>query len=584
MPAGENTFGRFRQSLALASRFDSRRLIQILALNTTSALLQTIGFFSIIPFLYLATNLDSQTATLPVAFVNDLLGLVAWPYNVVCAGIAFVTLTAIAHLVSLVTAYKTEMYLSAIMRDLRLAVFSAHVNLDYPDIARLDHVKLEKLLHEDIDMYMDDVLDPALDIIVEALFLLFLLSGLLLFAPVITLSILLLLIIYFATAHLLLGNVLQKGSIRIDQLFTRLYTTTRESISDLRYIAIHGAAEHHTSQLRKTSNALAVLGPRLELWGLLPRPIIEVLITVIVVAVISLALLRGDSLTTMVPLIGSTVYALYRIMPSMQSMFKDISRVRTFGHVTGNIAQGLAVKQSKSAANAASACNTPGNKLVLDAVSFQHDTQQPLLEDINLTLLKGQHIGIVGESGAGKSTFLDILLLLQPVSGGSIHNDGYLLTPEDGVAWRQHVGYVAQQVVLSGATVADNIAYGVDADQRNHDLMVQSARTAGIHFFIENQLTECYETSIGDSGMQLSGGQRQRIGLARALYRRPDILVLDEATSALDHSTEESILHNIRTDHPAMTTIFVAHRASSLATCDKIYKLQNGQLSLCQKV
>jgi len=113
--------------------------------------------------------------------------------------------------------------------------------------------------------------------------------------------------------------------------------------------------------------------------------------------------------------------------------------------------------------------------------------------------------------------------------------------------------------------------------------MVKSAAAAGIREFIENQLADQYETKIGESGMQLSGGQRQRIGLARAFYRKPKILVLDEATSALDHSTEEAILHNLRTNYPAMTTISVAHRASSLATCDRIYQLKDGQLSIRQK-
>ncbi|MFK7997108.1 MAG: ATP-binding cassette domain-containing protein [Granulosicoccus sp.] len=578
MPAGINTFTQFRQSLALASRFDSKRLAQIMALNTTSALLQTVGFFSVVPFLYLATNLEKQTDPLPVSMLNDLLGAIPWPINVIYTGIVFVALTAIAHLVSLFTAYKTEMYLSALMRDLRLSVFSSHLNLDYPEISRLDHVKLEKLLHEDIDMYMDDVLDPALDISIEALFLVFLLMGLLILAPMMTLTILSLLSLYFLAAHLLLGNVLQRGSVKIDQLFTRLYRTTRESLSDLRYIHIHGAAEFHTSQLAETSNELAVIGPRLELWGLLPRPIIEILISIIVVAVISLALLQGDSLATLVPLIGSTVYALYRVMPSMQSMFKDISSVRTYGHVTAIITNALDVDHSVSSVNVSCPRNVPGNEIVLEGVFFHHRTNQPLLQNINLSVERGQHIGIIGESGAGKSTLLDILLLLQPVSAGSILNDGLMLTPEDGVAWRQNFGYVSQQVVLSGTTVADNIAYGLLTDQRDIGLMSRCARAAGIADFIENELDNQYDTIVGEGGMQLSGGQRQRIGLARALYRQPLILVLDEATSALDSSTEEVILGNFRTDFPGTTIISVAHRASSLATCNKIYQLANGCL------
>ncbi|MFK7858280.1 MAG: ATP-binding cassette domain-containing protein [Granulosicoccus sp.] len=552
-------------------------------MNTTSALLRMVGFFSIIPFLYLAANLDSESAELPIEFLNTILGVVSWPYNVIFAGVAFVGLTAIAHCVSLLTAYKTEVYQSSLMRDLRSAVFSTHLNMPYQEITGLNHVKLEKLLHEDIDMYMDDVLDPALGIIVEALFLVFLLSGLLYFAPGITLFILILLLIYFFTAHLLLGNVLETGSAKIDRLFTALYKTTRESLSDLRYICIHGAADYHTSQLSKISSELAAIGPRLELWGLLPKPIIEILISAIVVLVISLALLQGNSLITLVPLIGSIVYALYRIMPSMQSIFKDISSVRTYGHVTRNIIKALDVKQSTVKVNAAGSRNKPGSELVFDAVSFRYKSDKPLLENLNLSVSRGQHIGIVGESGSGKSTLLDVLLLLQPVSGGGIYNDGIRLTTEDGVAWRQHFGYVSQQVVLSGATVADNIAYGLHANQRDHGLMRNSAKAAGILDFIESELGEQFETRVGEGGMQLSGGQRQRIGLARALYRKPCVLVLDEGTSALDESTEESILHNLRTDYPAMTTIFVAHRTSSLATCDTLYRLRNSTLSICQK-
>jgi ABC-type multidrug transport system fused ATPase/permease subunit len=206
------------------------------------------------------------------------------------------------------------------------------------------------------------------------------------------------------------------------------------------------------------------------------------------------------------------------------------------------------------------------------------EKNEPALCGINIEIPARKTTGIVGASGAGKSTFLDVLTGLLPFDSGSIFVDGTPLSEGNMRDWRTTLGYVSQQIYLADATVARNIAFGVPDSEIDDGRVEAAAKLASIHDFIVCEMPEKYKTMVGENGMRLSGGQRQRLGIARALYRDPSVLIFDEATSALDGITEDAVIESIRKLSTQKTIVIIAHRLATVRHCDNIYLLDKGRV------
>jgi ABC-type multidrug transport system fused ATPase/permease subunit len=215
--------------------------------------------------------------------------------------------------------------------------------------------------------------------------------------------------------------------------------------------------------------------------------------------------------------------------------------------------------------------------IVFRDVSFRYDAdQQPVVERLDFTIPKGAKVGLVGRTGSGKSTAMDLLMGLLEPSGGSIEIDGCRLDATTRRAWQRQIAHVPQHIFLADASIAENIAFGIEPAKIDRERVRQAAKSAAIASFIES-LPEGYGTLAGEQGVRLSGGQRQRIGIARALYKQATVLVFDEATSALDTETEAAVMDAVR-DLPAdLTVLIVAHRLTTVEYCDDIVSFDGAQ-------
>lgn len=211
-------------------------------------------------------------------------------------------------------------------------------------------------------------------------------------------------------------------------------------------------------------------------------------------------------------------------------------------------------------------------------VWFRYGEDAPwILKGIDLTLVKGERIGFVGQTGAGKSTLIDLIMGLLAPTRGSVEVDGIVLLPEDLFAWRRQVAHVPQSIYLTDASVAENIAFGMPREAIQPERVVEAARNASIASFVEDGASG-FDTQVGERGGRISGGQRQRIGIARALYKSADLIVLDEATSALDGETEARIMQTIAELGPEKTVLMIAHRLTTLKDCDRIVEMEEGRV------
>lgn len=231
-------------------------------------------------------------------------------------------------------------------------------------------------------------------------------------------------------------------------------------------------------------------------------------------------------------------------------------------------------------------------KLMIEAVTFNYqielqdmtyrypNTEEPVLCNANMVIPVGKSVGIVGASGAGKTTAVDILLGLLKPEKGQVLADGNSIE-EDYRGWLSHLSYIPQSIYMLDDTIRANVAFGVDLKKVDDEQIWRALREAQLEEFVKS-LPEGLDTLIGERGVRLSGGQRQRIGIARALFTDPELIILDEATSALDNETEAAIMDAINALHGKKTQIIIAHRLTTIKECDMVYRVEHGQIVLDQ--
>ena len=221
----------------------------------------------------------------------------------------------------------------------------------------------------------------------------------------------------------------------------------------------------------------------------------------------------------------------------------------------------------------------PKKNLSIDRICYKYpNSSLTALRDINLNINVNTTVGIVGATGSGKTTMVDILLGLLEAQEGSLKVDGKLINRHNLRSWQSSIGYVPQNTFLADDTISANIAFGVNLKDINQNDVEEAAKIANLHEFVSNELPLKYQTVVGERGVRLSGGQIQRIGISRALYKKPQLLILDEATSSLDNFTEKAVMDALANLHKKITIVKIAHRLSTIKECDEIFFLENGEL------
>ena len=315
-----------------------------------------------------------------------------------------------------------------------------------------------------------------------------------------------------------------------------------------------------------------------EVLGILPRFALEAIAFGGILLIILFILDNTGSVNDAIPIISLYAFAGYRLMPAIQVIYLSSTRLKFVGPALDKIINDiknlkpLNLNQNQGVLNF--------NKAIdLKNISYNYpNSQRTSLKNINLSIPNSSRVGIMGQTGCGKTTMVDIILGLLDPEKGTLEVDGQIIKDQNRRSWQRSIGYVPQQIYLSDDTIAANIAFGVDPKDINKDLVERASKIANLHEFVINELPDQYETSVGERGIRLSGGQRQRIGIARALYHNPKVLILDEATSALDDLTEKAVMEAIHNLDKNITIIIIAHRLSTIKNCDIVYLLEKGEL------
>lgn len=275
-----------------------------------------------------------------------------------------------------------------------------------------------------------------------------------------------------------------------------------------------------------------------------------------------------------------TLYALagYRLLPAIQSIYVSITQLRFIKPAVISLSNDLKEVDSIKLSGIGHSIKLKNQISIKDAFYEYPKSSRTALKNINLTIPAKSNVGLVGPTGSGKSTLVDIILGLLELEKGRLEIDGKVINKNNLREWQSTIGYVPQHIYLADDTISSNIAFGIDKSKIDHKAVEQASKIANLHEFVLNELPDKYSTIVGERGTRLSGGQRQRIGIARALYNKPSLLVMDEATSALDNKTEKAVMDAISNLDKDITIILIAHRLNTVKDCDIIFELDKGKV------
>lgn len=357
-----------------------------------------------------------------------------------------------------------------------------------------------------------------------------------------------------------------------------------EGLSGIKEILILGRKSFFKRKLIQLNKIKADLSVKSMTIRQVPRFYLELLSVISLVVFIYFLLINDKNLDSILITLGVFVGATFRLLPSINRILSSLQNIKYYKSSLDIISlelEGVSKNLNKNE-------NLEGEidfkkSLELKHISFSYNDNKPILENIDFKINKGELVGIIGESGAGKTTLINIIVGLLTQNSGKIFLDGNELDEMNLNLWRSKIGYVPQDVYLIDDTIENNIAFGVEHNKINPENIDKAIEKSQLRTFID-QLPKGKNTIVGERGVQISGGQRQRIGIARALYNNAELLLLDEATSALDVETETNFMEAVSELKGNKTVLIITHRLSSLENCNKIFKIEKGELKQIKNI
>tara|TARA_B110000027_G_scaffold44274_1_gene48725 strand:- start:1281 stop:3050 length:1770 start_codon:yes stop_codon:yes gene_type:complete len=380
--------------------------------------------------------------------------------------------------------------------------------------------------------------------------------------------------VIFFSIRSYLGRI---GKIRLKNNELR-FLAVSEAFGAIKEVKISGLEQTYIKQFSKSAEAYARTQASSTILSQLPRFFLEAIAFGGIMLIILYKMTITGSFNNALPVVSLYVFAGYRLMPALQQIYRSFTQL-TFA--------GPAIDKLYDDKKNLKPFNVNQNQKLLHfnrSISLKNihynypNASRTALKDINLSIPAKATVGLIGATGSGKTTMVDIILGLLEAQKGTLEVDGKIITQQNSRSWQQSIGYVPQHIYLSDDTIVGNIALGVDPSKIDQVAIEKVCKIANLYDFIMDELPKKYLTTVGERGVRLSGGQRQRIGIARALYHSPKVLILDEATSALDNQTEKVVMDAINNLSKDITVILIAHRLNTVKNCDIIFKLENGQL------
>ncbi len=460
-------------------------------------------------------------------------------------------------------------------------LLDTYLHKPYVYFLNMNSSELEKNMLSEVQQAIQGMLIPGMQMLSNAVIAISIIIFLLILDPLLALTTAATLTLAYAAVFAIVQRKLKRiGKERVVANKQR-FQTAAESLGGIKEIKLLGNEDYFLDKYARASTTYARHMALSDALSFIPRYAIDTIAFGGLLVIILYMLASNQSIDKIIPVVGLYAFAGYKLMPALQQIYRSLTKARFNAAAVDVVARDLAgiakakeLRQNKN--NEALGFNS---EIVLKDIDFSYpDSKEKLFKKLNLKIKANTQVAFVGTTGSGKTTVVDIILGLLKPDSGEIIIDGKKLSDENLRNWQRNIGYVPQNIYLSDSTIAENIAFGVDKKDIDLEAVIKAAKIADLQQFIEKEMENSYETVVGERGVRLSGGQRQRIGIARALYHDPAILVLDEATSALDNITEKSVFKAIDNAAKSKTIIMIAHRISTVKSCDEIFIIDHGDI------
>jgi len=565
--------------------FNKKERIQIFSLLfafLVMALVQVIGIASIMPFMELVMKPEIVTENKMLNTLYNYFHFNSINSFTIFIGIVMTFIIVISNVISILTIWLKQKFVWKNNHRLSKKLLKRYMAKPYSYFLNHNSTDLGKNVLQEVQSLTKDYLIKLLDLVTNLLVVLAIISLLFITDVKITLAVILILGGSYAVLYYITKNRMKIAGQKRFEANKYRFKIVNETFSGIKQIKINSRENEFLTRFSKHSSENSNIRAWHTIIMQIPHYGLEtVAFGGIILLVLSLIVV-GGARSKIIPIVSLFTFAGYRLMPALKKVFQSASYIIFNTAILDKIHEDIFEDGNYTSQNWPDEFPKAmefKNKIELEDISFSYSGDEKIiLKNINMNIKKNTKIGLVGATGSGKSTLVNIILGLLRPKDGKISVDGNKLTQDNMRNWQRNIGYVPQEIYLCDDTILNNIAFGLPKSKIDFSSAKKAAKIANINKFIENDLPEGYKTMVGERGVRISGGQRQRLGLARALYHDPAVLILDEATSSLDEATQKSVIESIYNIAEIKTIIIIAHRLSTVSYCNDIYLIENGQV------
>lgn len=557
----------------LFTRRDKKILIGLLCLSIVVSVFETVGISVLMLFITMATNFELIQKNQYLASVNNFFNF-AHPANfVIAVGCGLIVFYFARAALNITLTYSLSNFSQTRQQRFAKEMFRRFLLLDYKDFTMRNSTTVGQAIFT-FTAQTTQVINGLLSIVTES-FTIMAIYAMLFYVNwkmTLVLSVLLGLKV-FGIIKIFSGRITAAGR-RAQQLVVEVQKQFGRIFSNYKFCKLLANEEPEVNLFDDLTKQVAKANNVNMVWQSLPRFILETIGFSVLIGVIVYVLFWYRNAQFVIPIVSMYALAFYRFLPSVNKILTSYNQILFNKHAI----EPLAEYQNLECEDYGLALLSYTKTIKVHHIAFSYMSARPIIREASLVINQGEKIGFIGESGAGKTTLVDILVGLLKQDSGTISIDGVELHAENLLSWRRMIGYIPQQIYLFDGTAADNVLCG---RSRNEEMLVRVLKQANMYDFLMDK--GGLEVRVGEAGIQLSGGQRQRLAIARALYGNPPVLVLDEATSSLDNENEERIMREVYDNATDCTMLVIAHRLSTIARCDRVFKVINGSVVELEK-
>ncbi len=563
----------------LLSPNERKRGLIVVMLTLLMGIIDSFGAASILPFLALLSNPEISEKNIFLLNLKKLTGINEYDNFLFLIGICVFIVLLFSSIFKIISNYALLRFTGLREYSVGKRLLKLYLLQPYDWFLSKNSAEIAKNLLSEITEVIRNGLMAAMNLISSLIICFSMIFIMLIFTPKLTISTVSVFLLCYLIVYKISNKLLLKiGRQQISSNRER-FNAVNEVFGAIKQVKLSGLEKEYLERFGTPSLEYASNTFLARIIGFLPRYLLEIIaFGGLMLGILSLMRLHGD-INYILPTIGLYTYSAYRILPALQILYQSIASIKYATPAINNLYEDFRNLETINFQNKKDIEFSFNKSITLKDIYFKYpDKKNYLLKNINLKINANNVTGFVGFTGSGKTTLIDLILGLLKPNKGEILIDDFALNNELYPSWQNKIGYVPQNIYLSDKSIASNIAFGTDEQYYDFQRIREVAKLSSIDSFIVNELPNGYNTIVGERGIKLSGGQRQRIGIARALYKRPDLLILDEATSALDNITEKKVMNNLYTLNKNMTIIIIAHRLTTVLKCDNIFLVDKGEI------